>query len=157
MTTEDDLYWARVNAALDERRDPRADAHVLERLACDGAARDEVARLTRVLLALEREGATAAPVPPRWTRYLAPLAAGLLGLAGLWRFAAGADPAGSLPPHGPSAEVLRLELTVVHEHADGRSTVQFTPERLLRADERHYAGEVSASITTTTTATLRPH
>ncbi len=148
LTNEErERLWALVHARLDERREPLADEEIAEQLMDDPEALRDVLELSTHLRALvTAEDAPTAKATP-WGPFA--VAAGLLLLAlGAWSLR---DSGAELPSTAngavveseplpldldPSAEVLRLTITVTTERSDERVVTRFDGERCERTVER---------------------
>lgn len=150
--TDSDSYWAELNRALDERRDPWADRALASRLESSARRRAELERLQRGLGALVAAETQSATHGRRWL----PLAAAIVGLAGLYRFArtpsALREPSPPAAHQARAAQILDLEITLVREHEDQRSTIAFDGQELRRTEEllgRENMQSARLAITTT--------
>ena len=140
--SDTELFWERVNAALDERRDPLADEQVQTLVAEDPSRLDE-------LLALrERIAHLPTARPRRWISKVASLAAAVLAVATAAWFAlrdheqhvpsavvAANSPTVANEPPDPRSCVISFEAHVVIESANTRSTIDFDGEHVVRARE----------------------
>ena len=134
-----ELFWQRVNAALDERRDPLADERVQTLVAEDPARLDE-------LLALrERIAHLPASSPRRRISKVASLAAAVLavGAAAWFALRRPKEQVASTPTvanaatvsSDPRSCVISFEAHVVIESDNTRSTIDFDGEHVVRARE----------------------
>lgn len=154
--TDHEPYWERIQDLLDERCDPFDDEGVTAWLLEHPDELDAVLRMRTALSILER----APRRVPRWRTIGLPIAAGIVGLFGLWRFTeSGAPP----PPvvteaarPAPQSRIIDVHLSVVTESAGRRITSVFDGETYSRQVER-FPGETpgeSALLANTTFSTL---
>lgn len=140
---DQEKLWARVQRALDDRRDPFEDAELEAWLLEDDQALDEVLRLQDTLLSLGHR------VPTRtreWVRPVA-LAAGIGGLlvgAGLLLEGVFAPPGSSnvepppvaqLTAEGRGARILEVSISVVTESESARTVTFFDGQQFTRQRE----------------------
>lgn len=151
MNDEQSALWARVEAALDERRDPFAD----DALASDLAAAPEVGRAARRLVsALARlphngtDSSVARPEPARrrLAMRITAAAALLVGFALAWRTAAGERTGASSAPAPPATD-LRAGSIVYSSRVTVERRRPEPPRaaRVVRADERVVAWTVAGA------------
>jgi len=139
---DNELFWERVNAALDERRDPLADEQVQALVAEDPARLDE-------LLALrERIANLPTARPRRLVSKVASLAAAVLvaGTAAWFALRKPQEQVASAPVvtdsqtvaselPDPRSCVISFEAHVVIESANMRSTIDSDGEHVVRSRE----------------------
>jgi len=154
--SEKEQYWERIQDLLDERRDPLGDEEVTAWLLEHPEELDGVIRMRAALAVLERTPRRVS----RWRTIGLPIAAGIVGLLGLWGFAESGGPAGELPSP-PGAETARLDrgpriiefrLSIVTENPDRRITTVFDGETFSRQVD-HFNGDEAdqASLLANTT------
>lgn len=123
-----DELWLHVNRALDERRDPLRDEHVLDGLLEHPELCDAIAELG---LALQRSSRTSGPS----TRRVAGIAAAAALLFGaslpLW-----IEPSAPRRDLAPPASVVHFEITLVTESPDERRVFSNVNGDVLRSVER---------------------
>lgn len=136
--SRDELWWERVNAALDERRDPLEDA------AVEAAIVERPERLAEVLalrerLALVTSGEQLTAPRSRRLRRVAALVAGCAAVAVAWltlaRVERSTPPAVAAPPAIDGSRVLSLCASEVRERADQRTTITFDGRRVVERTE----------------------
>lgn len=121
--------WDRVDALLDERREPLDDEAIERHLARDPQAMDEYVRLTRTLRSLPR--------PRRTRRVIAALtlaAAAVVALVAYIEFRGDAPAAQVVALGTRPSSVLTFKISVVRESATSRSST--TIENDHRTDTR---------------------
>lgn len=107
----DEVFWTRVNAALDERRDPLADEHVQDALAERPERLDRLLALERRLGALPRAQRHTTRRP--WLVAAAAAVLVALGAFAFHAFAPDAEPTDSAPTRGDlGGEVVDFRLEV---------------------------------------------
>jgi hypothetical protein len=134
-------FWDRVDALLDERRDPLDDEAVQRHLAGDSRAMDEYVRMTRALHRLPR--------PRRSRRAIAVLvvgAAAFVALVGYVRLVAEAPPQPVVAHSEQASTVLDFKITVVRESSTSRSST--TIENDHRTDSRERIAVATPGLAT---------
>ena len=151
--SDNEMFWERVNAALDERRDPLADEQVQTLVA------EDPSRLEELLALRERIARLPSSRARRWTSKVASLAAAVLAASAAVWFAmresneqvAGA-PAVVNPPiaaNDSAAQgscVISFEAHVVIESANSRSKIDTDGEHVVRTREFHSEPSADDSI-----------
>jgi hypothetical protein len=150
---DNEMFWERVNAALDERRDPLADEQVHALVA------EDPSRLEELLALRERIANLPTARPRRWISQrrvskAASLAAAVLAVGTAAWFAlrdrgqhvasapavANApaianSPSAASDPHDPRSCVISFEAHVVIEGPNTRSTIDSDGEHVVRSRE----------------------
>ncbi len=139
-------FWARVDALLDDCRDPLDDEAVERHLARDPRAVDQYVRLTRTLRSLPRS-----PSGRLTRRTIAALAVGaavLVALVAYIDFASDAPEAPVVTQGTSASSVLSFKISVVRESNAARSSTTIENDR--RTDSREgIAVEGLATLITT--------
>ena len=140
---DNELFWERVNAALDERRDPLRDERVQMLVA------EDPARLEELLALRERVATLADSRPRRRISRVAAAAVVVIAAASVW-FVENTVPQQFVPDSAlatatPNATnesgtnccgtVFSFHAHIVTESADSRTTIDFDGERVLRSRE----------------------
>lgn len=140
----DELFWQRVNVALDERRDPLADDGVQNAIAERPERLDELLRVTSRVTRL--------PAQPRRNRawlVAAALAAACIVAALRIRLRDDAPPELHALASSPSlGEVLDFELTVTTDRPDERSRVVVDRHGVRNVRESSLGSRALSTLTT---------
>jgi hypothetical protein len=130
------VFWERVNAALDERRDPLADEQVQALVAEDPTQLDEL------LVLRERLANLPMARPRRWISKVAAVAAAvLIASTAAWialrdrKEQIASAPAVAGEPIDSRSCVISFEAHVVIESANTRSTIDSDGEHVVRSRE----------------------